>query len=56
MMGKGERKVPHERLRIGVMNVTSMRVHLLGIVGVDADIVCLQETRTTGQEALEAMV
>ena len=58
MVGKGVRPLPHERLRIGVMNVTSMRVHLPGIVGADVDIMCLQETRTTaqGQEALEAMV
>ena len=58
MVGKGVRPVPHERLRIGVMNVTSMRVHLPSIIGADVDIKCLQETRSTaqGQEALEAMV
>ena len=49
MVGKGVRLAPHERHRIRVMNVTSMRVHLLGIVGADVDIMCLQETRPTAQ-------
>ena len=41
-------------LRVGVMNVTSLRSHLPGVLGVDTHILCLQEIRLTAgaQEAL----
>ena len=41
-------------LRIGVMNVTSLRPHLAGVLGAQVDVLCLQEVRLTagGQAAL----
>ena len=41
-------------LKIGVMNVTSLRPHLAGVLGAQVDVRCLQEVRLTagGQAAL----
>ena len=43
-----------DKLRVGVMNVTSLRPHLAGVLGADVHVLCLQEVRLTagGQAAL----
>ena len=39
-------------LQVGVMNVTSLRPHLAGVLGADTHVLCLQEVRfTAGAQA-----